>query len=173
VAYDTRGAHFFTGALSAFTPEERTLLLRFAHITASGTRIESQYFKSINYLVVTLPSDGNTWNNLRVTRTERIGRLISDQLALLKAFAKITVRHDLIGGLKLTSISLHGTAPSYADMESDKVEAYFPIEALMKFADADITSQQLLDQSIILVKGDRIAVCPASAGNGESVRPLR
>src|SRR6266446_1116321 len=158
VAYDSLGARFFTGTLTGFSPDERNLLLRFAHITANGTRIASENFKSINYLVVALPPDAHTWNNLRVTRTERIGRLIGDQLALLKAFARVTVRHDLIGGLKLTVLSMHGNAPDYSDLEGDKVEAYFPIDALMKFADADITSQRLLDQSIILVKGDRIEV---------------
>jgi hypothetical protein len=158
VAYDSLGAHFFTGPLAAFTPEERQLLLTFAHITANGTRIGSETFKGVTYLTITLPGDGNVWNNLRVTRSERIGRVISEQLALLKTFARIAVRHDLLGGLKLTQTSTHGTAPNYVDIRNDRVEAYFPLDALLKFAEADITSQQLVNLSIVLVSGDRIEV---------------
>ena len=158
MAYDSLGARFFTGPLAGFSPSERSLLLTFAHITANGTRIASETFKGVTYLTITLPDDGNTWNNLRVTRSERIGRLIGNQLALLKTFALAAVRHDIIGGLKLTQPSTHGTAPNYLDTRSDRVEAYFPLDVLLKFAEADITSQQLVNQSIILVNGDRVEV---------------
>ena len=87
-----------------------------------------------------------------------MGRVISTQLALLKAFARITIRHDLIGGLKLTQPSSHGTAPNYLDTRTDQIEAYFPVDLMVKFADADITSQQLVNQSIISVSGDRVEV---------------
>ena len=158
MAYDSLGAHFFTGPLASFTPAERLLLLQFAHLTANGTKLGSETFKGITYLTIALPWDGNTWNDLRVTRTQRIGRLIGDQLALLKAFAKVAVPHDAIGGLKLEQPSRHGTAPYYVDTANDDVAAYFPVEAMLKFANADITSQQLVNQGIVLVNGNRVEV---------------
>lgn len=157
-AYDSLGARFFTGPLAGFTPAERLLLLRFAHITANGTTLGSEAFKGVTYLTIALPGDGNTWNDLRVTRSQRIGRLIGDQLALLKAFAKIAVPHDSIGGLKLEEPSRHGSAPYYLDTTSEQVAAYFPVGAILKFANADITSQELVNQGIVLVDGNRVAV---------------
>ena len=158
VAYDTLGAQFFTGPLASFTPEERVLILQFAHLTASGTKIASETFKGITYLTVSLPGETSTWNDLVVTKSKRVGRLIGEQLPLLKAFAKISLAHKGIGGLKLVQPSRHGTAPSYTDARVDHVMAYFPIEVMLKFAQADMTSQQLVNQSIILVNDDRVEV---------------
>lgn len=158
MAYDSLGARFFTGPLASFTPAERLLLLRFAHLTANGTKLGSETFKGITYLTIALPGDGNTWNDLRVTRTQRIGRLIGDQLTLLKAFAKIAVPHDSIGGLKLEQPSRHGMAPYYVDATDEEVAAYFPLDAMLRFATVDITSQQLVNQGIVLVNGNRVAV---------------
>lgn len=41
---------------------------------------------------------------------------------------------------------------------SEAVEFICPLKALRQFVDADITNQQLLDQSVVLVNGERIAL---------------
>ena len=158
VAYDSLGTRFFTGPLEHFTSAERLLLLRFADSTAQGIRLGSETYKGVTYLTMVLIGDGHTWNDLRVTRMARVGRVIDNQLALLKAFTKIAVPHTVISGLKLEQTSIHGTAPSYSDTKSDTIDAYFPLDAMLKFAAADITSQQLANQSIVLVNGDRVEV---------------
>lgn len=158
LAYDSLGQRFFVGPLAGFSATERVLLLSFAHVTAQGTRISSETYKSVVYLVVTLPGDGNTWNDLVVNRSKRVGRLIGEQLPLLKGFAKVAVPHDAIGGLKLEQPSRHGTAPDYANARDDHVAAYVPMDALLRFADADITSQELVNRSIVLVNDDRVEV---------------
>jgi hypothetical protein len=158
VSYDALASRFFTGPLASFSQDERLLLLKFAHITANGTTLGSEVFKGITYLTVSLPEEENVWNDLVVNRSKRVGKLIGAQLPLLKAFAQISVSHQTIGGLKLAQPSIHGTAPDYKNVSADKVEAYFPMEAMLKFANADITSQQLVNQSIILVNGDRVEV---------------
>src|SRR6266540_796358 len=158
VAYDSLGTRFFTGPLEHFTSAQRLLLLRFADSTAQGIRLGSETYKGVTYLTMVLIGDGHTWNDLRVTRMARVGRVIDNQLALLKAFTKIAVPHTVISGLKLQQTSIHGTAPSYSDTKSDTIDAYFPLDAMLKFAEADITSQQLVNQSIVLVNGDRVEV---------------
>lgn len=158
LAYDSLGSKFFVGPLEGFSPDERRLLLRFAHLTANGTTIGHEEFKGVHYMEIGLAEDENTWNDLVVTRTERIGKIISEQLSLLKGFAKVAVSHSLFGGIKLSQKSRHGTAPDYLDVASDEVQAYFPLEELLRFAEADITSQQLVDASIVLVGGDRVQI---------------
>lgn len=58
-----------------------------------------------------------------------------------------------LGGLDITVLNdLTGTAGH----SSEAVEFVCPLKALRKFADADITNQELINQSIILVNGVRI-----------------
>jgi hypothetical protein len=49
-----------------------------------------------------------------------------------------------------------GSSPSSGSQEA--IEFALPLKALRQFLDADITNQQLLDQSIVLVNGVRIAL---------------
>ncbi len=156
LAYDSIGDVFFTGPLASFSPAERMELLTWADLTANSTRLSHTTFKDVLYLVIVLPADGNLWNDLRVKRNERVGKLIGDQFAMLKAFAKLSLSQSAIGGLKLEEPSCHGTAPSYRDRTCDRIEAHFGLAPLLQFRNADLTSQQLIDQSIILVNGDRV-----------------
>jgi hypothetical protein len=158
LAYRAIAPRVFKGPLEVFGEEDRLSLLKFAHVTAGGTDLGTETFKDVNYISVFLPEAEGTWNNLRVSRSERVGRLVEKQLALLKAFAKTVSKHEGFGGLKLEQGSRHGTAPDYADVRVDKVEVYIPLEAILKYAAADITSQQLLDGSYVLVDGDRVAI---------------
>jgi hypothetical protein len=60
-----------------------------------------------------------------------------------------------LGGLDITVLNdLTGTAGH----SSEAVEFVCPLKALRKFADADITNQELISQSIVVVNGVRIAL---------------
>jgi hypothetical protein len=48
--------------------------------------------------------------------------------------------------------------PSASSASSEALEFALPLRALRQFLDADITNQQLLDQSVVLVNGVRIAL---------------
>lgn len=157
-SYAAISARVFVGPLEVFSESERTALLTYAHMTAVGSALGSEIFKGNTYLVIWLPGDGSTWNDLQVTRSQRVGRIINDQLALLKSFAAVVLPHGVIHGLKLQQRSRHGTAPYYTDSKSEVVEAYFPLDAIVAFANQDITSQALVDRSIILVDGNRVEV---------------
>jgi hypothetical protein len=158
MAYRAIAPRVFKGPLEVFPEADRMALLAFAHVTAGGTDLSTEVFKEINYVAVHLPDAEGTWNDLRVTRSERVGRLVEKQLPLLKAFAKSVSRHEGFGGLKLVQGSSHGAAPDYRNTSTDQVEVYFPLEILLKYANSDITSQQLLDASYVLVDGERVAV---------------
>jgi hypothetical protein len=60
-----------------------------------------------------------------------------------------------LGGLDITVLNdLTGTAGH----SSEAVEFVCPLKALRKFADSDITNQELISQSIVIVNGVRIAL---------------
>jgi hypothetical protein len=60
-----------------------------------------------------------------------------------------------LGGLDITVLNdLTGTAGH----SSEAVEFVCPLKAIRKFADADVTNQELISQSVVLVNGVRIAL---------------
>ena len=72
---------------------------------------------------------------------KKIGKL--EGLKGIKVFAKIGYRSFL--------------EPSYST-KYDELELYTPLEELRSFDDADITSQELIDKSIVLISGNRVRV---------------
>jgi len=58
-------------------------------------------------------------------------------------------------GFDITILNQFGTDPKSS---SEAIEFICPRSALRHFVDADITNQQLIDQSIVLVNGVRIAL---------------
>lgn len=156
--YRVLGDAFFTGPLASFSQSERMLILTWAHRTARAQRIGSESYRGANYLTVELPRDGSTWNDLVVRQNQRIGKILSDRFPMMKAFARLSIQHQAIGGVKLATRSCHGNAPNYADKRCDPVEVYFPLAALLRFADDEITSQQLINESVVRVSGDRVEI---------------
>ena len=157
-SYRALGEVFFTGPLASFSPEARNIMLTWADITAKSTRLRSERYRDANYFAIELPSDGNVWNDLVVRQNQRIGKLLTDNFPMLKTFARLSIPHEGIGGLKLETRSCHGTAPNYTNTRCDPVEIYFPLTSLLRFAQDDITSQQLVNESIVRVANDRIEV---------------
>lgn len=156
--YRALGDAFFTGTLASFSQADRMLILAWAHLTARGSRIGSESYRGVNYLTVEISSGGNTWNDLVVRQNQRIGKILSDRFPMMKAFARLSIQHQAIGGVKLTTRSCHGHAPNYTDRRCDPVEVYVPLAVLLRFADDEITSQQLINESVVRVSGDRVEI---------------
>jgi hypothetical protein len=156
--YHALGEVFFTGPLASFSEVERALVLTWAHRTAGGSLVGSEAYRGANYFTVTIPADGSMWNDLVVRQSQRIGKILTDRFAMMKAFARLSIPHQAIGGVKLSTTSCHGHAPNYTDAKCEPVEIYFPLATLVRFADDEITSQQLVNESVVRVAGDRIEV---------------
>jgi hypothetical protein len=58
-----------------------------------------------------------------------------------------------IGGIDITIINDLAATPTHS---SEALEFAFPLKALRKFANADITNQELINQTVVLVNGVRI-----------------
>jgi hypothetical protein len=159
-AYAALSAKFFTGPLASLAEDKKTALLTFAHVAAHGTTIGSTTYKEHLYLVVDLGADENVYNELRLNQSQRLNRAMNDKLlVVLKAFAE-PVRDVMdIFGLKLEySIPHKSFTDETATSSLDKLELYAPAELIRKFADADITGQQLLDGSVVIVNSNRVQV---------------
>jgi hypothetical protein len=159
--YMLLAAKFFDGTPLSNLPEKQKLALcAFANITANGTTMGSTTYKENLYLLVDLGSDTSVYNDLKLNQVQRVARILNERLlTVLKAFT-IPVKDELgIFGLKLEfqiphrSFLNEGAVPTL-----DKLEIYAPIDLILQFNDADITSQQFVDGCVVIVDGNRISV---------------
>lgn len=158
--YAALSAHFFTGPLADLSDTTKQALLRFADLVANGTTIGSTVFKEKLFLVVDLGTDENVYNELKLNQSQRVAEVMNERLlAILKAFAKQIEGNSKLYGLKLElSIPHKSFANEFAAATYDKLEVYVGSEDTRKFADADITSQQLMDSAVVIVNSNRIQV---------------
>jgi hypothetical protein len=126
-------------------------------------------------LEIDLGSDINVYDDRQLNQGQRINHVMNDKLlTILRAFAEPVRKLTTIYGLKLDfgiphkNFSEDSTGPDVLDKrvfleesegpDVDKLEVYASAELIRHFAEADITSQQLLDGSVVIVNSNRIQV---------------
>ena len=159
------GERVFDGPLSAVAPESRQLLLLFAHATAAGTGISHEQFRGEEYLVVDLGADSNVYNTLQMNQTQRIARILNDRLLnVLKAFAEPVRDVEVVFGVKLDfEIPYRNFLDDDAEPDHDVVRLYASSDDVKAFADFEITSQEFIDRSFVIVNENRVQI-PLSEG---------
>jgi len=159
-AYRSLASVYFVGPLADLPDPTKQVLLTFADLTAKGTRIGSVTFKEKLYLVIDLGETGAVYNDLKLNQAQRVALVVNERLlTILKAFAAPVREATNIQGLKLEYNIFHKNfANQYSTPAIDKLEMYVNVDDIRTFADADITSQQLIDKSIVLVDSNRIQV---------------
>jgi hypothetical protein len=167
---------FFIGNLDDFSRSEYFSNVVFSQFL-KGTRLENaskdskaELLKSIGYdcnalkvykqklfLSLTFIDDFEYNSNL-VNETERVARTIRKSLSEIKLKFKQANAVNGIDGLKAeaTLKFRNFINETFADYES--FEFYVPMDALKLFVEADITDQELIDKSIVLLNGNRVRV---------------
>ena len=163
--YSLIGERVFDGPLSAVAPESRQLLLLFADATAAGTGISHEQFRGEEYLVVDLGADSNVYNTLQMNQTQRIARILNDRLLnVLKAFAEPVRDVEVVFGVKLDfEIPYRNFLDDDAEPDHDVVRLYASSDDVKAFADFEITSQEFIDRSFVIVNENRVQI-PLSEG---------
>ncbi|MGD1107985.1 MAG: hypothetical protein ABR865_13155 [Terracidiphilus sp.] len=124
---------------------------------AKGFDVSSESFKGIGYLEVRIPAT-TTFNTARVSQDERVSEVIRE--TILPEAKEFLAEAD---GKQVDGIAFHLSIPAYnfvtgGEAKFDDLLVYFANEELKKFSEDDITSQNLLDNSIVLLNHDRIEV---------------
>ena len=167
-AYKALAHQMFVGELEHIPVDNQIKLVEFADLTAHGTTIASEHYKDHLYMVVKMDGDGNTYNDLRFNQSTLVAHVVNEELlTILKAFASQVKSVPAIQGLKIdTQISHHSFAEGeFAPSKHSHLELYAPADAIQKFANADITSQQLIDACVVVLDDNRIEV-PLSGSGG-------
>jgi hypothetical protein len=148
----------FTGPLAGIAFDKQILL--FEALRYDIDAVASETYKGKFFLVLRLPADDIVYNTARLNQPARVARALQNgALKLLKVVNQyVTAGSPGIDGIKLESKILFRDFTATEENSSEVMQLYVTVDQLGKFADNDITNQQLIDNSIILVNGDRVAV---------------
>ena len=147
----------FSGPLAKVPAEARKALLDLEHKQRLG-HFTSETFKEHDYLQINTGESENVYNTLKMNRSQRMARGAAELLPVLKAVHRALGNCEAIYGIKVTTLVPYKNFVTEGDSGSDRIAIYAPCESVAKFANADISGQKLLDESIILVNGDRSEV---------------
>ncbi len=120
-------------------------------------RFRGEEFKGKLYLTVSVKQEV-VYNTIQLNQAERTARTIENIISNnLKRLSKS------IDGVGVDGIQVE-TEVYFKDFLKDrsttteKLQAYFSIDTVKQWIEADITNQQLIDKSIVLVEGNRVQV---------------
>ncbi len=161
--FDILDPQIFVGPLGGLPFKLKLALLDFVHFKKEA--ITAGTYKGKSYLSVDLGDTGDVYNSLRLDQSARVARVINETyLSLIKTFSSVAEQAG-IEGIKLTTVILHKSFLDQAATPTrDHLEVYVPLDKAQQFGNAEITSQQLMDASVILLNDNRIqAVLTSSA----------
>lgn len=156
---------FFQGALAKLSDDRKLQLVRVAHAAGSDVAFDRKEYKGRTYLVARLGAW--TYPAFPINVLARVARAFNDRLLTLsKELGRAIHGEPGYFGveLELSLVRATPTASSSAaeDVRGDRVEWFAPADRLWAFSEDEISGQQLLDGSVLLVDGNRSELALAS-----------
>ena len=151
-----QGRGIFTGRLAGL-PEPVKLSL-FQMVCGGLGTLGTAAFKGQTYLSVTLGNDGTVYNTIQLNQSSRVAKVINERLLDdIKDFRGVA---SVVGidGVEFRVQIFFRNFVSEDVPAFDTLDVYVPVGLANKFADQDITSQQLMDGSVVLVNDNRVQV---------------
>lgn len=130
-------------------------LLEEVNYQSSG--IWTETFKEKKYIVCSY-ADGTEYNTNRVNQAERIARTIQKYLPGIKRKGKLLLAAKEIQGIELKVKIAYRNFVNESQSSYENLQFYVPMDSLKLFIDADITDQELIDKSIVLLNDNRVRV---------------
>lgn len=119
---------------------------------------QTEIFKEKKYLVSSY-LDKRAYNSNRVNQAERIARTVQEYFPVIKKKGELLLSLKEIDGIKLeVKIAFRDFVDKSSRTQFDELKFYVPKDVLKLFIDADITDQELIDKSIILLNDNRVRV---------------
>lgn len=155
---------WLTGSLAELSDDAKLAVMNFAHIVAQGSRVSTEVFRDAEYLAVDLGKSDVVLNTIQMgSEAERVAWLLNEQLlTVLKGFNLPVSDGETVAGVKLQIELGHRNFVREQETTFDNVEIYATTEDIKAFTDFDITSQELIDRSFVIVNGNRVSVPLAS-----------
>ena len=145
----------FSGKLEVIPLDMQRKLIEFVNFEPA--RLGSEEYKGKFYLKIG-GADDFVYNSLQVNQSLRASLTVQKIIAMdIKETAPLK-EHKGLDGLKMEIKVFFKDFLREANPNFEDLSVYFTFEELEKFQKADITSQQLIDNSIVLINGNRVQV---------------
>ena len=145
----------FKGPLGSIPLPAKRKLLVWAELN-SGI-FDSETLKEKLYFSVNTSQDV-AYNTLQLNQAERAARQVAYSIKKLKEIFEMLGRPDGFEGIVTTATILSYDFVRKDDRSRERFQMYVPFDLLKRFSNLDITTQDLVDGSIILMDGSRIKV---------------
>lgn len=149
----------FTGDLASIPTARKLNLLKELRYVDSA--IKTEKYKGSDYLAINVGGDTEIYNTIRVDQSHRIGHSLNQRvLSYFKRTARIIKFHPEIDGIKI-SIQIpykNFVTEQYILPNYDWVEIYASMDVIQQFADDELTNQEFVEESILLVNGNRMQI---------------
>ncbi len=147
----------FVGKLSDLTREQQLRIVRAADYEADAVRLDE--YKGHWFIRFTVEGE-SVYNTLQLGQTARVARVAQDYLlSALKAKSALLAGIPGIDGIRLDmKIAYKDFVERFAAEQYDELAIYSVLDDVKRFAEAEITNQELLDRSVVIVNGNRVKV---------------
>ena len=137
-------------------------LARYAY-SLEGERLERPTtFRGERYMVVSIGTWNARFNTARLNPAQRTAIVISELMERVKSVGELA---DVgFGGLLLRMTVPYGNFVTSTDYGEDTLDWYIPGGWIQQLLDFEITSQDFVDQSVVVVNETRVAVALANQG---------
>ena len=153
-AYQWIGERLFIGEAAGMPPASREQLLAFAESEGVVPKVTLSTFQGIAFLGIDLGLDSMVYNSLRLDAAERAGVVISKlMLDRVGRFAPLGEATG-IGGVKLTIEAPFQDFGQRSRIEQNLLQVYVLSSIASRFVSAEITGQEMIDSSVVLIDGN-------------------
>lgn len=151
----------FSREYSSVPDSLRTAQLLAARRVGYTRAFKPDTFQSRTYAPIIVVS-ANRYNDAKLSANQRAATFIRDEL--LPAVKRYAPLFDsvAVSGLVVESQVWHSNFVTKSPPAPERWQAYLSLADLKRFADARITSQELVDNSVVLINGDRTKVMLAN-----------
>lgn len=149
----------FTGNLASIPTTRKLKLLE--QLKYIDSAIKSEKYKGSDYLSIDVGGDTEVYNTIRVDQPHRIGHSLNQRiLSYFKRIARIIKFHPEIDGIKISILIPYKNfvTEAYSQPSYDRVEIYSPMDVIQQFADDELTNQEFVEESVLLVNGNRMQI---------------
>jgi hypothetical protein len=154
------GRKAFTGDLARVPEDDRFRILDVAQSTLHAVAVSSETYKGQHYVTFDIGSGDSIFNDLQFSQSGMITYVFNNRVIQPLKVCATAVAANGIDGVKITAAILHRDFLRERNLPPhlDTLQIYTPLDAIHRFAQSDITSQQVADASIVLHNDNRIEV---------------
>ncbi len=119
--------------------------------------IRTEIFKEKKYFLYSY-ADGVEYNTNRVNSAERTAITIQKYLPVIKKKIKLFYAAKEIDGFELKVKVAFRDFVNESQSSYENLQVYFPMDSLELFMDTEISDQELVDKSVVLLNDNRVKV---------------